>query len=236
MVKNREIVVCATSWEEGSCRRGIQAAGKEESFTVLRTGVGLEKAPVTLLIYLADAYSPSLIISTGFAGALTPDIPLYSWIAPDKVFYQRKEVPEAVVQNEIPNVIKCSLVSLQRPFRQGDSIPDILSSYSGPKAVDMESAALAEVAKQYQIPFLVLRFITDTPKSPLNDFICNLSDKLLAKPGIGRWQQTVIAAHEFAKDLTGGIEFIWRLRKSRRYLQRGWTTFAPKIEASLDTL
>lgn len=159
----RILICAATAAEARACERGVNNAGLK--FEILRTGVGFEKARGTLSKRLRDGARPDLIVSTGFAGSLTEDIPLHSWIVAKKVLSgERQVVGDKNLRASFAGATSCDLMSVPKlvPKRE-----------RAPMAVDMESAVLGELADAQNIPFLVLRFVTDTPASPLPEFIAD---------------------------------------------------------------
>lgn len=232
MPEQKEILVCtATPQEEKACRLGIQASGFEDAFRVLRTGIGLNLARSALTEFLSRGNKPSLIVSTGFAGAITPKIPdLYSWITAQKVFSEEKEIQGINIQQHIPDTTMCALISLPHVFRQGKSVPDVLGSLKQPLAVDMESATLALVSGQYRIPFMVLRMITDTPQEPLPELLCTLSDILLTPNSRGKLQSGILSFNEVRKDIPGLVRIVRKIGIWSRLLKEGWIKYAPEIQ------
>lgn len=165
------ILVCAaTRTEAAACRRGIGDAGARD-VVVLATGVGPGRAAEALRRWLDEerargGAAPSLLVSSGFAGALTPGLERLEWVTATAVHRVAGAVilpaalPRAllrVAHGATPCVAVSADAIVARP------IPDL----EGPVTVDMESAALAEVAGAAGIPFAVLRLVTDTPAYPL---------------------------------------------------------------------
>ena len=157
------ILACAASrTEAGACA--------VEGVEVLRTGVGPARAAAALTRRLARGPRPSLVVSSGFAGALSAHLPLHACITAGAV--HRLEGGRAVPLALGPGALRmaqglprCALLSASVVTRAtAPALP-------APSVVDMESAALAEVAAAAGVPFAVLRIVTDTPAAPFPAFV-----------------------------------------------------------------
>lgn len=225
----KEILVCAaTSTEMGACRSGIEASGKSGAFRFLLTGIGPRKARDALAENLQIETSPSLIVSTGFAGAITSDIPNLSWITAEKVFTEQEEISGINLQL-MTDATKCVLISMPHIFRQGQSVPDILASLNTPLTVDMESAALARISGRHKIPFMVLRMITDNPDNPLQDALCTLSNMVTRPTDQSKIPYLALFVYEAGKSPKETVRTIGKIGVWSRLLKEGWTKFAPVI-------
>ncbi len=166
------ILVCAaTRTEAAACRRGIRDGGAR-GVDVLATGVGPVRAAEALQRWIEEARargqpSPALVVSSGFAGAITPGLERLAWVTASAVH-------RLAGANVVPAAIPLTLLRVA----SGASRCDVLSAdavvartipgLQRPAVADMESAALAEVAGGAGIPFAVLRLVTDTPANPLD--------------------------------------------------------------------
>lgn len=233
MAERKDILVCvASSQEEKSCRAGILASSSPDYFNILHTGMGLNAARMALGKYLYGGNDPDLIISAGSAGAITDPIPsLYSWVTAGRIFSEEQEL-EGVDLYRYSGVAECAFISVPYIFKPGDPAPQVLGSYSGPQVVDTESAALAEVASKYNIPFMALRLIIDAPEKPFPSFVYTLSNKMLVAHYQRKWQYLPLCLNDARKDVVGtvhGITALGRIMKSQRLLREGWTKFAPEL-------
>jgi adenosylhomocysteine nucleosidase len=150
------------------------------------TGMGAASAQRTFFQVLT-CYRPETILSAGFGGALTPDLPrgalvlgasvwqydangreLHPGAAPGspgmlREFQRRLEAAGLPVF--LGNVITTSrIISKRQHGGLWRHLPYAL--------VDLETAALAEAAAQRQLPFLGLRAVTDEAEEEIPDFIC----------------------------------------------------------------
>ncbi|TLZ59132.1 MAG: purine phosphorylase, partial [Gammaproteobacteria bacterium] len=123
---------------------------------------------------LVDAGARALL-SWGVAGGLDPALPAGALFLPgevisaDGVVYQTarewRETLAATVASCHP-VTGGRLLTSRRPLGSAAD-KSIAFSETGAAAVDMESAAVAEVARAQGLPFLAVRAIVDTANDPL---------------------------------------------------------------------
>lgn len=161
----------------------------ENLCVVVRGGVGkVNIAHATSL--LCNLYKPSVVINTGIAGCLDPlkttdlligNMVFYHDVDATGFGYELGQVPGLpkcfLSDSRSVNAIKTILTSLNIKFYEGtiltgDSfitnksmlkyIPDDNNKYYG---IDMEGAAVAQVCYLYQVPFVSLRFISDSIES-----------------------------------------------------------------------
>jgi putative membrane protein len=159
------IVVCAaTGAEAAACRDGIADAGVE-GIEVLRTGVGLERAGGALRARLASGPRPTLVVSSGFAGALTPGLEVGDFVTAGEVL--ELAAGRAVPVPLRPGVLRLAPASTRAAVVSSDAVLQLAFLVTAPAAADMESAALARVASAEGIPFAVYRLVTDGPDAPL---------------------------------------------------------------------
>lgn len=178
------VVVCAATFAEAAaCRRGIAAAGAS-GLEVLLTGVGPDRAQARLRARLSRAPRPTLVVSSGFAGALTPDLEIGAVVTARAL--HRLE-GDCVVQVALPP----GILRLAPGGRAVElvSAPAVLAASARglptPAAVDMESAALADACAGSGVPFTILRVVTDTPTAPLPPLARSIAAALSTR-GLGR--------------------------------------------------
>lgn len=152
-------------------------AGRE--IVAVRSGIGKVNAAVSTLT-LIDTFHPALVINTGVAGGTGPAdvldvvIPEYIgyhdvWCGPDTEPGQAAGCPP-VFDCPLPSDIPERLGALRGTLASGDIFVDrpdqvehILAMYPDAVAVDMESAAIAQVCYMKGVPFVAIRVISDTP-------------------------------------------------------------------------
>jgi nucleoside phosphorylase len=222
------ILVCAaTGTEAAACRRGI-ADAMASGIDVLTTGVGPDRAAAALerrLLACPPEQRPALIVSSGFAGALTAGLAPLAWVTASSV---HRLVDGRAVEVALPggllrvaeDAIACQVVSA------GHAVAHGVLGVSEPAAVDMESAALAEVAASAGLPFLVLRLLTDTPAHPLATVGRALAATLAAAGPASRAAHGVRAALDAARAPAEAAAFVRDALGWRARLRAGWREHA----------
>jgi hypothetical protein len=171
----RVLVCAATRAERDACSRGIVASSGVAAHEMLLTGVGPLRAARSLAQRLARGVLPDLVVSSGFAGALSPQLALSSWIAGARVSEWNgvARVPvEAVSLVCAPGLLRCDVLSSSTLMSANDALDHAVPTPgSGPIVVDMESAALAREAGRRGVRFAIVRLISDTPAHPLPSFV-----------------------------------------------------------------
>jgi nucleoside phosphorylase len=119
---------------------------------VLHTGVGKRAVDRTLLPFLKN-HAPDLLISAGFAGAVTDSFQV------GDVF-----VAENFSDPSLVGITALRRAKLATISRVADSTNERMAS--GGDAVDMETEFIAEACAQRGIRMLSLRAISDTPAAP----------------------------------------------------------------------
>lgn len=150
---------------------------------VCKCGIGKVNAAVGALT-LIDTFHPSLVVNTGVAGgtgagnppAAVLDVVLASeiayhdvWCGPGTERGQAAGFPARFVC-PLPADIRRALGAKEGLLASGDIFVDdpddlrrILALYPDAIAVDMESAAIAQVCALKDVPFVCLRVVSDTP-------------------------------------------------------------------------
>lgn len=148
-----------------------------------KCGIGKVNAAVGALT-LIENFHPALVINTGVAGgtgatadpARVLDVVLASeiayhdvWCGPGTVRGHMAGCP-ARFACPLPADVRSQLGAKEGLIASGDIFVDdpadlqrILALYPDAKAVDMESAAIAQVCHLKNVPFVCLRVVSDTP-------------------------------------------------------------------------
>lgn len=153
-------VICAV----GAERRWLSAVARP-GVEVLAAGIGA--AAATRRGEQAVHRGATAIVSAGFCGALAADLRVGDLVAADLVVDAasgREFAPSTELLARAPGR-RGTLVTAPRLART----PADRRRLSG-LACDMESAALAEVAREAGVPFLALRAVTDEATHTLPDF------------------------------------------------------------------
>jgi len=108
---------------------------------------------------LAARHRLTGLIAAGFAGALTPDLRAGDVVIDTEVAAWRAAA-------ERSGAALGRIATVDRIIRTGAERRALAAS-TGALAVDMESDAVAEVARRHALPFAAVRSITDTPERDL---------------------------------------------------------------------
>ena len=141
-----------------------------EGILVRQSGIGHKKARFAAISLIEKGASS--LLSWGCAGGLNSSLPTGCLILPKKIysFNQTCFPVDASWHERICNRLKGHIDLNTGPLIQ---VQDVLSSPGektslfkqyGALAVDMESATVAQVAQQAQIPFIAIRAISDPAK------------------------------------------------------------------------
>lgn len=153
--------------------------GKEVVITQL--GIGKVNAAINLTLLLSH-FKVDFIINTGIAGGLSP-LKTNDVIVSNKIYYYDVDIrffgydygqvagePKFYTSNErLKSLVKKSSISCEfANIASGDKfvtdpklLKEILLVDSTISVADMESAALAHVAHRFDVPFIVIRAISD---------------------------------------------------------------------------
>lgn len=111
-----------------------------------------------------------LLVSFGLAGGLDPALPAGTLLAPKEIITPSRERFACWSEIDFPNAVTQPLAGSDMLLSSPED-KALLMARSGAVAVDMESHAVAYVARERGLPFLVLRAVTDTADMALPAFI-----------------------------------------------------------------
>jgi nucleoside phosphorylase/outer membrane protein TolC len=178
-----QILLCAATLVEAkACKTGIKRAGRSSAIFVLQTGMGSENAERVLRQYLSENLDdkPKWIISTGFAGSRISSIGLGDFIlasSVNEIEFGAGTWADSLKRAQIP--FQLARVSTVQKIMNEDSTSRKDEPENRPlEVVDMESAALAKVAKEFSIPFQVVRLMSDTIDQPIPNSVVAFSSSL----------------------------------------------------------
>lgn len=159
--------------------------GKE--VVLLRSGIGKVNAAMSTTILL-QTFKPDYLINTGSAGGLNPELEVGDVVISNEVRhhdvdatifgYEYGQVPQMPASfkaseklmeiaeqsaKEIGNhAVVTGLITTGDSFiNQPEKAAFIKSKFENLQAVEMEAAAIAQVAYQYNIPFVIIRSLSD---------------------------------------------------------------------------
>lgn len=180
----------ATRWELAALRRALPVIRQEHvgglrclvgqsaerAYWLIQTGVGQEAAQAAAGLVL-NRQPMALAISAGFAGALTPaaigDLIVGTSVSSAVYDGAWKQAADSVsCAGAVVSGAQAVAAQLGIAVRIGPvvSVPEVvcraedkqsLGRATGATAVDMESMALARVARERAVPFMVLRTVSD---------------------------------------------------------------------------
>lgn len=182
----RETLINTRSWEMAGNVFISGSLGRHEVI-VVRSGIGKVAASVTTTL-LIHQYGVNMVINTGSAGGIDPKLSVGDVVIADKMAYFDVDVtgfgyavgqlPGLPIYFETSEYLK---IEMKKIIEQtdltvhkgiivtGDSFvdsPEKLSSikqhFPDALACEMEGASVAQTAAQFNIPFLVIRAISDT--------------------------------------------------------------------------
>lgn len=131
--------------------------------SVLHTGVG-ERATRSALNVFLGAHTPSVIVSSGFAGALSDELLPGDLLVADNFSDARLATAARMALKAFRvhagRLNTASAIVHTKEDRIGQATAD------GAAAVDMETQFIVEICSSYRLPLLSLRAISDSPAAP----------------------------------------------------------------------
>lgn len=160
-----------------------------KNVVLVRSGVGKRYAAEALR-QACDLFSPSFIISTGYAGGLVPQLCIGDLIVADKVLEfapgsavgfdgtQRVETLPILPFHidKTFTVMRGGLLTVDEVVSKPEYKSALGKNYPV-LAVEMETSALARIAQEKQLPFMSVRAISDTVDHELPDFTSMQDEK-----------------------------------------------------------
>ena len=212
------ILVCAaTRAEHDACARGAPALEH------LLTGVGAANAAQALAERLGGSTPsrtpmpmPTLIVSTGFAGALRAGLDVGTWVTASSLKDGAASLHTAPAPAVVVGFVSSDILVQGSVTVDGD-------------AVDMESVALSRVAAEHNIPLMILRMISDTPANPLPTFLGGFTAGMAATTSRGKLGGFARGLRGVLKDPRGVARVVREGAQWTRDLESGWRGFATTI-------
>jgi adenosylhomocysteine nucleosidase len=142
---------------------GAREPIRSRDVTIVHTGVGAKACNERLEILLHKA-RPSMVISSGFAGAVSEQLHVGDLIlARNFSDPQLLANAERILRDRQPRVVKLfTSTSIIDSLAERNEIARAADA----AAVDMETGAIADVCKIHGVPLLSLRIISDTVSQP----------------------------------------------------------------------
>lgn len=142
------------------------------SVLVLVTGIGFDHAQSAINWLLSEA-TPRLVVASGFAGALDPELKQGEIVVATEVVESEDQHWRTALPAELGDK-KCGRLLTSR--RLVASRYDKLKMFESTRAiaVDMESAAIAEACQVAHVPCAVVRVISDVADQPISEHLARL--------------------------------------------------------------
>ena len=162
-----------------------QLAGREVVIT--RSGIGKVAASVATTLLL-ERFSPACVINTGSAGGFDPTLHVGDVVISDEVRFhdvdvtafgyemgQMAQQPAAFAADPALIALARECLARQQDIRSAvglictgdqfmhreDQLSKAVTAFPLMKACEMEAAAIAQVCHQFQVPFVVVRALSD---------------------------------------------------------------------------
>ena len=150
----------------------------DKEVAVMQCGIGKVNAAVGA-VSLIDAFSPDIMINTGVAAGAGNEVSVMDVVIADRLVHHDfwcigeewgrvpdspRFLPALLPQLDQTDSVKQGLIASGELFISSkDEIDKIRGHFPDVMAVDMESAAIAQVCEQRGVPFVCMRVISDTP-------------------------------------------------------------------------
>ncbi len=159
----------------------LQPLATNPAIDLITTGLGGRRAVSSLQREL-PARAPSLLIFTGIAGALSPDLSMGQVVFPEEWILESGEsfTGDQDLKSRLRSrewSITGSGLTVRRPVLRSQTRRR-LHLQTGALICDMEAAHALAVAREFEVPALVLKVVSDTCESNLPEFWRHLKANL----------------------------------------------------------
>jgi hypothetical protein len=231
-MKDLTLICVATLVEAKACRRGIASSGRKDQFEILQTGMGMARARRALETRLADQTRPhpALVISSGLAGSRHREISVGSWIFGEWVETEHLGKSFACANDFGLDRLSFQLqparvITLLKAETQTHALAPV-SADALPVVIDMESHAWAEVCHAREIPFRVLRVISDNPDAPLPSAVGFFASALNADIPQKQVKDFAQGLFSLATEPHRMARFLYQSSRLPKVLEMGWKELA----------
>ncbi len=163
----------------------LQQLFSSEDIIIQKSGIGKVNAAIQT-VEMIKQYKPDVIISSGCAGGNGDDINVQDVVVSSQLTYHDVYCGTAIDNSTqygqvqgLPVRYEADPVLLEKALKTGakpglivtgdwfvdskDKMREIIGHFPDTKAVDMESAAIAQACYIYKVPFISFRVISDIP-------------------------------------------------------------------------
>lgn len=206
--------------------------------TLIQTGIGSKNVPETVQ-HLLKCFSIQLMISSGFAGSLNPDVCIGDLVIGKHILHSSQEIFEEKIQIDSKLTCDPQTVGLAVKLSSSDnikahcgdifSVDKIIHKSSAKKfigvqtsaiAVDMESFAIAERANATGIPFVSIRAVSDGVDEDME-----IHENMVTESG----NVNKAAAARYLLNKPHRIPYLNRLRKHAKLATNTLSAFFPNF-------
>lgn len=178
MTEKREVMIAESLFVEGKLA--------DQDVVLLKSGIGKVNAAMTATI-MHERYQPRYVINTGSAGGFSEDLHVGDIVISSAVAHHDVDVtafeyeygqvpgmpPQFKADESLIEQAKHAMTSLQMPHKVGlitsgdtflespEKVDHIRRLFPEAIAAEMEAAAIAQVCHQYDVPFIVIRALSD---------------------------------------------------------------------------
>jgi adenosylhomocysteine nucleosidase len=225
-------IVCALSIELGAfldrCQKVKKYSGGEFVFrggyydgirvAVVESGMGFAAARRATQALL-DGHTPAWLLSCGFAGSLSAEIPIGSIVVADSIVDQHGQ--QLQIDLHMPadpsrGLFVGRLLTADTLVRTVNEKRQLAEKHAA-LAVDLESLAVAQVARERKQRFLAIRVISD-------DLSSDLPPEILSVVGATGSLRLGAAVGALVKR-PGAVKQMWRLRQQAQSVAERLATF-----------
>lgn len=156
----------------------------ENNISLYVCGVGAERAGAAASEMIKAGMD--ILVSWGTAGAIAPDLVPGDLLVPESIVafdghvYQTAKHWRSAITNKLvdcpSDIYLGQLADSMRVLTTAEDKTGAANSFKTAIAVDMESAAIAEVAHRHEKPCIVIRVISDSSGMAIPDIALRISD------------------------------------------------------------
>ncbi|MFB3814554.1 MAG: phosphorylase [Terriglobales bacterium] len=159
------VLVRGSEWRRSNAIAVPYGVFESDSAVVVCAGIGAEPARRAAQAAL-EGFRPPALVSAGLAGALTGEYRVGDVICPATILDAQGAAISATIE-----IAACNRrgVLVSSPVVAGRANKRSLAERYGADIVDMEAAAVAQVAAQHEVPFVAIKAVSDELDFPMPD-------------------------------------------------------------------